>query len=216
MQLFTFYLSPNPLKVRLALEELELPYEPVEINLFKGEQHQDSFTRINNAKKVPVLKEGDTLLRESNAILAYLGMEYGGPLWPQTPNEQALALQWLFFESSSLAQHCGNWWWNDVIVPRIGKPELGVNDEVLKESAEDLQSALTVVENHLGQREYFMGEEFTLVDCSLGATLNLLVPTKIPGGLGPYPKTEQYCARIRERESWGKTKAAAVYGQNIL
>ena len=99
MRLYTFLNSPNPLKIRLALAELNLEYESKEVVLFKGEHRSEWFTKINPHQKVPVLEDGDLVLRESNAILAYLGDRYGQALWPQDAGQRALALQWLFFES---------------------------------------------------------------------------------------------------------------------
>ena len=212
MRLFTFRNSPNPLKVRLALDELELDYETVEINLFKGEHRQPSFLNVNPAGKVPVLTDGDFFLRESNAILSYLGSEYGGPLWPQNPEETAKALEWLFFEASHLNSNCGNWWWNEVVVPKIEKPELAVAKEVLEEGAKDLHRHLGIVEKHFSTNAYALGEEFTLVDCCLAPTISLLQPTKFPA-LNDFPQTLDYCKRIQSRDSWKKTNAEAIYGR---
>jgi glutathione S-transferase len=77
MRLYNFDSSSNPLKVRLALAELGLECELVTVNLFQGEQREETFRKVNPTGQVPVLQDGSLTLRESNAILAYLGREYG-------------------------------------------------------------------------------------------------------------------------------------------
>src|SRR5215470_7282914 len=91
-----FFPSPNPQKVRFALNELGLECETVPIDLTKGEHRRPEFLLLNPAGRVPVLVDGDLALSESHAILTYLG-EKTGRLWPATAAGRAEALQWLFF-----------------------------------------------------------------------------------------------------------------------
>jgi GSH-dependent disulfide-bond oxidoreductase len=53
---FYFHPTPNPMKAALLLEELELPFEVVAVDTFKGEQHQPEFLKINPNGKVPVVQ----------------------------------------------------------------------------------------------------------------------------------------------------------------
>ena len=99
MKLYHFP-SPNPQKVTFALLELGLDCEKIPVDLSKREQREPAFLAVNPAGRVPVLVDGDLMLSESHAILAYLG-ETTGRLWPATAAGRAEALQWLFF----LAQH---------------------------------------------------------------------------------------------------------------
>ena len=50
---FYFHQRPNPLKVGLFLEEAQLPYEVVPIDLLKGDQHKPEFRTINPNGKLP-------------------------------------------------------------------------------------------------------------------------------------------------------------------
>jgi hypothetical protein len=36
---FDFHATPNPMKVALPLEELQIPFELIGVDIFKGEQH---------------------------------------------------------------------------------------------------------------------------------------------------------------------------------
>jgi GST-like protein len=74
---FFFNGSPNPTKVALLLEELELPYEPIPIDTRKGDQFAPDFLALNPNGKVPVLVDNETVVFDSNAILLYLAEKTG-------------------------------------------------------------------------------------------------------------------------------------------
>src|SRR5690606_30714251 len=92
--------SGNCYKVRLALEQLALPYRWVEVDTRRGETRTAEFLARNPNGQVPTLVLDDgTVLPESNAMLVYLAD--GSPLLPEGRLERARALQWMFFEQYS-------------------------------------------------------------------------------------------------------------------
>jgi len=211
MRLYTFLHSPNPLKVRLALAELEIAYEAFEVHLFKDEHRGDEFTVVNPHRKVPVLDDGGFILRESNAILSYLGRTYGqrstGGLWPGDPREEAHAMQWLFFESVHLAMQCGTVWWTDVVAPAIGKP--GAHEEVVKDAAYELERSLDLLEGHL-RTPYLLGDALTLPDCSVGVAVAMLQHTRLDKA-ERWPRVANYRNRIRHRPTWVAARGDAIH-----
>src|SRR5436190_909447 len=73
--------SGNCYKVKLAIEQLRIPYRWVEVNSAKGETRTPEFLARNPNGKVPTLAlEDGSHLAESNAILHYLAD--GTPLLP--------------------------------------------------------------------------------------------------------------------------------------
>ena len=92
--------TPNGWKVNIMVEELiELGIKVSEfklrsINLQKGEQFSEEFTRHNLNQKIPVLIDGETSVMESCAILQYLGEKYPSTLLP-SGSKRWEALQWL-------------------------------------------------------------------------------------------------------------------------
>ncbi len=97
-----YFPSPNPQKIRFALNELGLDCETVAVDLTKGEQRAPEFLALNPCARVPVLVDGELKLWESHAILAYLG-EKTGRLWPTTVAGRADAIRWLFFLSGAVS-----------------------------------------------------------------------------------------------------------------
>lgn len=197
MKLYWFW-SFNPQKVRLALHELGLAHDLVAVDLLRGQQRHPDFARLNPNQRVPVLEDGETVLWESNAILAYLG-ERERRLWPQGAAAKADALRWLFFESRHLSESVGNLWFNDFVAPQAGIP---VDAALRARGAEELPAALSIAAGQLAKHPYLMGAELSLVDCCYGPVLDALSLSSFD--LAPYPSVSAYLTRMRERPSWAK------------
>jgi glutathione S-transferase len=65
----------------IVLEESGETYEPIRLDLAKGEQRSDAYLKLNPLGRVPVLRLDDgTPVSENTSILPYLGKRFG--LWP--------------------------------------------------------------------------------------------------------------------------------------
>ena len=115
-----WYPSTNPQKVRLALEELSLDYELVELDLVKGAQKQADYLAIHPRGKVPALEIDGGVCWESNAALQYLGMREGR-LWPTEPVGLTEALSLLHMESGAFQDLAGVYFFNRVVLPNVGR-----------------------------------------------------------------------------------------------
>ena len=93
--LYDFPLSGHAHRVRLMLSLLGLEHELVHVDLAAGEQKREAFLALNPFGVVPVLQDGDVVLRESAAILVYLARAYAPEWYPSTPAEQAEVQAWL-------------------------------------------------------------------------------------------------------------------------
>src|SRR5215831_188820 len=109
-RMFTLYSmqrSGNCYKVRLALAQLALPYNLVEIDILKGDTRTPDFLAKNPMGHVPLLEAAPgRYLPESGAILWYLAG--GTPLAPENRLDRAETLQWMFFEQHSLEPYVGS------------------------------------------------------------------------------------------------------------
>ncbi len=150
MRLYDYLDSGNGYKVRLALAQLGIPFERIEIDIMKGETRTPEFLAKNPNGRIPVLEvEPGVFLAESDAILCYLAE--GTDLMPNDRLERARVLQWLFFEQYSHEPY--------VAVARFWGTHLApeqVDAAALAERREKGHAALAVMESHLDDREFFV------------------------------------------------------------
>ena len=74
MKVYLNDFSNAPLRVRIAISWKEMDVEEVHVDLERsgGEQHSDAFRRLNPQEMIPVLVDGDRVIRQSLAIIEYL------------------------------------------------------------------------------------------------------------------------------------------------
>jgi glutathione S-transferase len=163
LRLYDFLPSGNCYKVRLLLTQLGIPFERVNINILKGESRTLEFLSKNSNGRVPVLEvEPGKFLSESNAILFYLSENT--QFFPDDSWERAQVLQWLCFEQYSHEPY--------IATSRFWISELGKAEEyrdALNQKREPGYAALTVMEKHLTNHKFFVGERYTIADIGLFA-----------------------------------------------
>jgi GST-like protein len=101
--------TPNGHKVTIALEELQLPYQVHQIQLFENEQKTPEFLALNPNGRIPVIVDrdnNDLTIFESGAILLYLA-DKTGKLMPTDPTRYWQAMQWLMFQMGGVGPMMG-------------------------------------------------------------------------------------------------------------
>jgi len=181
--------SGNCYKVKLALEQLKLPYRWVEVSTTKGETRTKEFLARNPNGQVPTLElEGGAFLPESGAILAYLAE--GTPLLPAERLERARVLQWMFFEQYS-HEPC-------IAVARAilryQPPDAPRRAELPQLQARGAK-ALGVMEQHLQKADFFAGTRYSIADIALYAYTHCAAD----GGfdLSRFPAVVAWLGRVR-------------------
>ncbi|MFN7131935.1 MAG: glutathione S-transferase family protein, partial [Myxococcales bacterium] len=121
MKLYSSRVAPNPHKIRLAIAELGIPCEVVEIDLKDRPNRRPPFTTtLNPNGHLPVIDDDGFVLWESDAILAYLGRKHADRgLWPTGLKEEADALRWLLYELATLQPPVADVWWEKWLRPKL-------------------------------------------------------------------------------------------------
>jgi glutathione S-transferase len=181
--------SGNCYKVRLALEQLALPYRWIEVDSTRGETRTPEFLARNPNGKVPTLGlEDGGYLPESNAILYYLAE--GTPLLPAGRLARARVLQWMFFEQYSHEPY--------IAVARFILYYLAPDSPrraELPRLQERGYQALGVMEQHLSGSPFFGGTAYSVADIALFAYTHCAAD----GGfdLARFPAVADWLGRVR-------------------
>lgn len=104
--------TPNGQKVGVALEEMELEYEPHTINIFTNDQFTPEFIAVNPNSKIPAITDPngpdgkEFHVFESGAILLYLA-EKTGKFLSHDPRLKWETIQWVFFQMGGIGPMFG-------------------------------------------------------------------------------------------------------------
>ncbi len=104
--------TPNGWKIPIMLEECELPYSILPVNIGKNEQFAPEFLRISPNNKIPAIVDHDgpggqsISVFESGAILQYLGRKTGR-LYPADERARVAVDEWLFWQVAGFGPMLG-------------------------------------------------------------------------------------------------------------
>lgn len=185
-----------------AAEEIGLQYEHVNTS-FRGDAQAEDYLRVNPNGRIPALVDGDLKLFESMAINNYLAQAYGAHLWPADLPAQALTLQWSVWGISEIEPLQ-----MQIVVQRFFTPEDKRDAGVIERATQGLQRPLGVLERTLNDRDYLLGEAFTIADLNVAGVMDLL--NMIEFDLSAWAKVSEWQARCYGRASYGKAKAVGV------
>ena len=191
IKFYYFSLSGHSHRVELMLNLLGLDYEPIEVNLAKGEQKSEDFIAKNPFGTVPVIEDGDDTIADSNAILVYLARKYGGEAWLPSDPAQAAAIQgWLSIAAGKIA-------YGPAAARLVTVFGASLDHEAAKATADALFS---VMDNVLSGREFLTGKAPTIADVA-GYSYIAHAPE---GGvsLDPYPNIRAWLGHIKSLDGF--------------
>jgi glutathione S-transferase len=164
------YGYPNTRSVRAAwaLEEAGAVYDYVHIDLRKGEAQRSPFLDINPGGKLPALVDDNLILTESAAICIHIADKVpAAKLAPSYGSEErARFTQWCFFALSELEQPL----WT-IAKHTFALPEQHRVAAIMDTARWEFTRAAKVLATGLGEREYIVGEAFTVADILIAHTL---------------------------------------------
>jgi glutathione S-transferase len=164
LKLYSMRRSGNCYKVRLAMAQLDIAHELVEMDILKGETRTPEFLAMNPSGHVPVLEVAPgRYIAESNAILWYIAGH--APLVPNDRADRADMLQWMFFEQHSLEPNIGAaYFWLTLV-----KGGRDLQQHALEDWMQEGYRALGVMEKHLERHDFFAANTYTIADIALYA-----------------------------------------------
>ena len=183
--------SGNCYKIVLTAALLGIPLPTRDYDIVKGETRTPDFlANVNANGRIPVLQIGDRLLPESNAACWYLAQ--GSALVPDDRFGQADVLRWMFFEQYNHEPNVATlrFW-----LRFVGQGKLSETQQAqipAKRAAGD--AALRLMDEHLANRDWFVGTGATLADIALFAYTHVCEQGSF--ALDDYPAVRSWIARM--------------------
>jgi GST-like protein len=154
--------SPNVQKIYIMLEECGLAYQEHFVDVWKGDQFNPEFLKLNPNGRIPVIvdREGPGgkpfTVFESGAILLYLA-EKTGKFLPKDMAKKYEVIQWLLIQLTSVGPMFGQWTHFKLFAPK------GAEYSTTRYTSE-LKRLYALLEKRLGQVPYLGGQDYSVAD----------------------------------------------------
>lgn len=195
-RLHGFCQSGNTFKVAFCLRALHQPYETVFVDFMHGRTRDAAWrAETNDMGEAPVLDDGPRRLTQSGVILTYLARKHGA-FAGKDEDEQQEVLRWLFFDNHKFTSYFGTYRFLKAFGPAQPDPA------VIAWLKGRVDAAFAIVEKHLADRRFMVGDAPTIADLSMSGYL--FYPPEESGYTftQTHPNIAAWTARLREVDGW--------------
>ncbi len=190
-----YWATPNGWKVSILLEELELAYNVIPVNIMQGDQFKPEFLKISPNNKIPAIidpegPDGKPIsIFDSVIIMQYLA-EKTDRFMPETDRDKWLMRQWLAFQMGHIGPMLGQ-----AHHFRQYAPEK--IDYAIKRYTDEAARLYGVLNKRLEQVEWISGSTLTIADF---AVYPWIVPHERQGqDLADYPHLKRWYDELKAR-----------------
>ncbi len=195
------YSAPRTRSIRVAwlLEEMQLPYELVSSTFIPT--LSTFFIQNTPTGKFPTLDDDGAIMFESGAICEYLIEKYADespvPMAPAVGDPlRGEFLQWMHFADATAFSPLGI-----VIWLAVYRDDAAQNEHIIADATARAATGLKLLEDHLADRTYLLGETFSAADIMMVFTL---MAAKLLGVIQEGSVLDTYLARLQQREAFGR------------
>ncbi len=189
MVLFSDSTNPSSHRVRLMAKEKDIPMEVVDVEL---DNMPEDLLELNPYGTLPTLVDRDLVLYDPQVIIEYLDERFPHPpLMSVDPISKARARQ-------MLRQIEKEWY------PLVETIANGSDEDEIKKARRDLLERLVQLIPVFEHKDYFMSDDYSLVDVSMAVLL-----WRLPSLGIELPKSAKpifdYSAKVLGRETFGES-----------
>jgi glutathione S-transferase len=189
-------------RVTSAAAIMGIAIERVNIDLFRGESHTPDFLALNPHGLSPVMVDGDVVLYEASAINLYLAERAGGKLLRASTRERYEVLQWMFWSGEQWRVFATLTFDERIGKRLMGQPE---DESIVQLAFAKLRAAAAVLDAHLAERRFIVGDHLTLADIDIAAPFSQSARTKVP--FSEFPNLAAWQQRLLDTvPAWAETK----------
>ncbi|HRE15586.1 MAG TPA: glutathione S-transferase N-terminal domain-containing protein, partial [Rhodocyclaceae bacterium] len=201
-----YWTTPNGHKITIFLEEAELEYRIIPVNISKGDQFRPEFLAISPNNKIPAMvdhepadEEPPIALFESGAILQYLA-EKTGEFLPSELHRYYEVMQWVFWQMGGLGPMAGQNHHFSLYAPEKIRYAI---ERYVKETSR----LYAVLDQRLQDREFIVGE-YSIADM---ACYPWIVPHEKQGQqLSDFPNLKRWFETMAARPAVQRAYAKAA------
>jgi GST-like protein len=194
---FYYWPTPNGWKVAIMLEECNLEYRMIPVNINRGDQFKPEFLAISPNNRMPAIVDHAphesygverVSVFESGAILIYLA-EKSGRFMPRDPMGRKEALEWLFWQVGNLGPMAGQ-------LSHFVNYASGEHPYSHRRYADEYNRCLGVLEWRLAAREFILGE-YSVAD--MAAWPWVLGAKRMGQALEEFPNVSRWRSTVKDR-----------------
>ena len=194
VKLYCFGESGNAYKAALTMALAEMEWEPVFVDFFNGETRTDKFRALNEMGEVPIMVDGDVVLSQSGVIQDYVSSKTG-KLGGRSAAERRDVLRWVFWDNHKLSSQAGMTRFLMNFLPADKRPA-----EVISFTQARLKNAYAVLDNHLDNRPWIVGDQVTVADTACCGYL--FYPEPFGFDRKDWPHIDRWLDRIAALPGW--------------
>lgn len=192
--------APNGHKVQILMEELDVPYRLVPIDITQGAQREPDYLAINPNAKIPAIVDHAPLdggepvtVFESGAVMLYLA-DKEKRFIPADPRQRIEVLQWLFWQVGGLGPMMGQ-------AQHFFRYAPTPIPYALERYQNEARRLLHVLDQRLAGRD-FIGAEYSIADMACFPWIRIHKLTGVV--LDDFPNVQAWYGRVRSRPAVGR------------
>jgi len=190
--LYGFAQSGNAYKPALALELAGADWAPRFVDYFAGETRTPAYRAINVMGEVPVLEHRGRRLTQSGVILDYLTGTLGRYGW-RDDDERREILRWLLWDNHKLTSYTATYRFLRALTK-------DPDPAVVAEFGKRARGAWGVLDAHLKDRAWIVGDRLTIADLSCCAYL--FFDDEIGVDWAEFPAIDAWLSRLKAEPRW--------------
>jgi glutathione S-transferase len=208
MKLYFDPITVNCRKVLAGFDLMGTQYEQVKLSYFAGDHRKPEYVAINPNAMLPTLVDEDFVLWESNAILQYVAEKNGASsFYPADLRTRADISRWHLWESNQWYPCCYIYLAENVVKPMLGaKPD----NALIEAQTAKFHQLAGIVDHRLAKQPWLCGQQLTLADIAVAASIHLPRLQKLP--LESHPSLRRWFEQLEELPCWQRTDPAPLLG----
>ena len=189
--------SANVQKVRWICSESDLEFKTEIVGGRYGGLTSPEFINLNPNSTIPVLKDGDFILYESNSIIKYISDKFN-ILKSDTQKKIALNNQWIDWSSSVFGLNCSTYTAHSILLPIEQR-----NTTLASEAKKKIHSCFELLNKQSEKTNYLLDDELSLADIPVGCWIHRCVVLDL--AISDFKFLEKLYINLKERNAFQTT-----------